>query len=161
MIRLSGDTSRFTYPSKLRRVSYHDKTTAKTFSFLTNHLSLPALTIAELYQSRWNIEVFFKWIKQNLRIKAFYGCSENAIKTQIWMAVSTYVLLAIAKEKLGIEASLYSFVQLLGMTVFEKPPFLTCLRTLNPIWILLSTLTDSIYSTCNRIAVGLTPFRHP
>jgi hypothetical protein len=122
MIRLSGDTSRFTYPSKLRRVSYHDKTTAKTFSFLTNHLSLPALTIAELYQSRWNIEVFFKWIKQNLRIKAFYGCSENAIKTQIWMAVSTYVLVAIAKKKLGIEASLYSFVQLLGMTVFEKTP---------------------------------------
>ena len=91
---------------------------------MTNNFLLPALTIAQLYQSRWNIEIFFKWIKQHLRIKTFYGNSENAVKTQIWIAIGVYVLVAIAKKVLKVDASLYSFLQVVGLTVFEKSPII-------------------------------------
>jgi len=105
-------------------VRYYDVTTGKRFTFLTNNFLLPALTIAQLYQSRWNIEVFFKWIKQHLRIKSFLGNSENAIKTQLWIAVSVYVLVAIAKKTLSVDTSLYTFLQVVGFTLFEKSPIL-------------------------------------
>jgi hypothetical protein len=112
-------TSRY-YPEKLRRIKYYDATTEKTFVFLTNHFSLPARTIADLYRCRWQVELFFKWIKQHLRIKAFFGTSENAVKSQIWIAVSVYVLIAIIKKRLNIPASLYTILQVLSLTVFEK-----------------------------------------
>lgn len=123
-IRLTGQHSQHTYPAALRCVRYYDVTTDKRFTFLTNNFLLPALTIAQLYQSRWNIEVFFKWIKQHLRIKSFFGNSENAIKTQLWIAVSVYVLVAIAKKMLRVETSLYTFLQVVGFTLFEKSPIL-------------------------------------
>jgi IS4 transposase len=105
-------------------VTYRDLVSGKRFIFLTNNFLLPALTVAQLYQSRWNIEVFFKWIKQHLRIKSFLGHSENAIKTQIWTAVSVYLLVAIAKKTLGVDVSLYTFMQVVGLTAFEKMPIL-------------------------------------
>ena len=123
-IRLTGVTTRHTYPAALRCVRYYDAATDKRFTFLTNNFLLPAFTIAQLYRSRWNIEVFFKWIKQHLRIKSFYGNSENAVKTQIWIAIGVYVLVAIAKKRLQIDASLYSFLQVVGVTAFEKSPIL-------------------------------------
>jgi hypothetical protein len=110
------------YPDKLRRIKYHDAQTDKRFVFLTNNFSLPALTIAELYRYRWQIELFFKWIKQHLRIKSFFGTSENAVKTQVWIAVSVYVLVAIIKKRLNIKTSLYSILQILSLTVFETTP---------------------------------------
>jgi hypothetical protein len=112
------------YPDPLRRVSYSDVATRKRFKFLTNNFTLPALTIAQIYKSRWQVELFFKWIKQHLRIKAFYGTSENAVKTQIWIAVSVYVLVAIVRKRLGIKASLYQILQILSVTLFEKTPIL-------------------------------------
>ena len=127
-IRLMGATTQYTYPEALRCVGYYDAATVRRFRFLTNNFKLPALTVAKLYQCRWNIEVFFKWIKQHLRIKTFYGNSENAIKTQIWTAVCVYLLVALAKKKLGIEVSLYSFLQVVGITVFEKSPILQVLE---------------------------------
>ena len=123
-IRLTGKTSQRTYPAALRCVRYRDASTGMRFTFLTNNFLLPALTIAQLYQSRWNIEVFFKWIKQHLRIQNFFGNSENAIKTQLWIAVSVYVLVAIAKKTLCVDTSLYTFLQVVGFTVFEKSPIL-------------------------------------
>jgi IS4 transposase len=108
------------YPEKLRRVKYHDEDTDKTFVYLTNNFTLPALTIAKLYKCRWQVELFFKWIKQNLRIKTFYGTSENAVKTQIWTAVAVYVLVAIIKKKLDLKISLYTMLQVLSVSVFEK-----------------------------------------
>ncbi len=123
-VRLTGVQTRHSYPVLLRRVSYRDLTSEKKLVFLSNQFLLPALTIAKLYQSRWAIEVFFKWIKQHLRIKRFLGNSPNAVKTQIWIAVSVYVLVAIAKKTLGVEASLYTFLQVLGLTAFEKVPIL-------------------------------------
>lgn len=110
------------YPDPLRRVSYFDAKTNKRLRFLTNNFALPALTVAELYRSRWQVELFFRWIKQNLRIKKFYGVSENAVKTQIWIAVSVYVLVAIVRKRLGLEASLYQILQILSVTLFEKTP---------------------------------------
>ena len=115
------------YPDALRRVSYVDQETNKRFKFLTNNFVLPALTIARIYKSRWQVELFFKWIKQHLRIKAFYGLSENAVKTQIWIAVSVYVLVAIIKKRLRLEASLYTLMQVLSVTIFEKMPIQTAL----------------------------------
>ena len=112
------------YPDSLRRVSYFDAATNKRLKFLTNNFALPALTIARIYKSRWQIELFFKWIKQHLRIKKFYGASENAVKTQIWIAVSVYVLVAIVRKRLGLEASLYQILQILSVTLFEKTPIL-------------------------------------
>jgi hypothetical protein len=110
------------YPDPLRRVSYLDLETRKRFKFLTNNFTLPALTIAQIYKCRRQVELFFKWIKQHLRIKAFYGTSENAVKTQIWIAVSVYVLVAMVRKRLGLEASLYQILQVLSVTLFEKTP---------------------------------------
>lgn len=110
------------YPDPLRRIRYKDPQTGKGLVFLSNNFTLPALTIAELYRSRWQVELFFKWIKQHLRIKAFYGTSENAVKTQIWTAIATYVLVAILKKRLRIEYSLYTILQILSVTMFEKTP---------------------------------------
>lgn len=108
------------YPDKIRRVKYHDAETGKNLVFFTNNFTLPALTVAELYRYRWQVELFFRWIKQHLRIKSFFGTSENAVKTQIWTAVSVYVLVAIIRKRLGIDASLYTILQVLSLTVFEK-----------------------------------------
>ena len=110
------------YPAHLRRVRYRDPETDKNLVFLTNHTLLPALTICALYKSRWQVELFFKWIKQHLRIKRFYGTSENAVKTQVWIAVSVYVLVAIIKKELQLEASLHTLLQILSVTLFEKMP---------------------------------------
>jgi Domain of unknown function (DUF4372)/Transposase DDE domain len=112
------------YPDAMRRVTYLDLETNKRFKFLTNNFVLPALTIAQIYKSRWQVELFFKWIKQHLRIRAFYGTSENAVKTQIWIAVSVYVLVAIIRKRLSVDASLYQILQILSVTLFEKTPIL-------------------------------------
>ena len=119
---LTGINSMKHYPEKLRRVRYFDAEKGKRLTFLTNHFTLPALTITQLYKCRWQIELFFKWIKQNLRIKSFYGTSENAVKTQIWIAVSVYVLIAIIKKRFNSELSLYTILQILSITLFEKVP---------------------------------------
>ena len=116
------------YPDALRRVSYLDVETRKRFKFLTNNFTLPAVTIAQIYKSRWQVELFFKWIKQHLRIKAFYGISENAVKTQIWIAVSVYVLVAIIRKRLMLPISLYQILQILSVTLFEKTPILQALQ---------------------------------
>jgi hypothetical protein len=110
------------YPDKLRRIKYFDAEKNRTFVFITNHFSLPPLTIAELYRYRWRVEIFFKWIKQHLRIKSFFGTSENAVKTQIWIAISTYVLVAIMKKRLKLDLSLYTILQILSISLFEKMP---------------------------------------
>jgi len=116
------------YPEHLRRIRFKDPQTQQTLVFLTNNTSLPPLTIAALYKSRWQVELFFKWIKQHLRIKKFLGNSENAVKTQIWCAVSTYVLIAIVKKELQLNASLYTLLQLLLVSVFEKTEALQALQ---------------------------------
>ena len=110
------------YPEKIRRIKYHDAETNKTLVFLTNNFSLPALTITQLYKSRWKVELFFKWIKQHLRIKSFFGTTENAVKTQVWIAVSVYVLVAIIKKRLNLDITLYTILQILSVTIFEKIP---------------------------------------
>ena len=125
---LTAIDSATAYPDALRRVTYLDVETRKRFKFLTNNFTLPALTIAQIYKCRWQVELFFKWIKQHLRIKAFYGTSENAVKTQIWIAVSVYVLVAIVRKRLGLEASLYQILQILSVTLFEKTPVLRALQ---------------------------------
>jgi transposase len=112
------------YPEKLRRIKYYDEETRKTLVFLTNNFTLPPLTIAQLYRCRWQVELFFKWIKQHLRIKKFFGTTENAVKTQIWIAVSVYVLVAILRKRLQLEASLYTILQILSVTIFERIPIL-------------------------------------
>ena len=119
------------YPDPLRRVTYCDPETNQRLKFLTNNFVLPALTIAQIYKCRWQVELFFKWIKQHLRIKAFYGTSENAVKTQIWIAVSIYVLVAIVRKRLGLDASLYQILQVLSVTLFEKVPILQVLDASN------------------------------
>ncbi len=106
----------------MRRVSYYDSENEKRFVFITNHLRLPALTITQLYKARWRVELFFKWIKQNLRIKAFYGNSANAVKTQIWIVISVYVLVAILRKQLGIERGLTEILKILSVTIFDKTP---------------------------------------
>ena len=116
------------YPDELRRVSYLDLETRKRFQFLTNNFMLPALTITRIYKARWQVELFFKWIKQHLRIKAFYGSSPNAVKTQIWIAVSVYVLVAIVRKRLALEMSLYQILQILSLTLLEKTPILRALQ---------------------------------
>ena len=112
------------YPEALRRINYFDAGTKKRLKFLTNNFALPALTIADLYKQRWQVELFFRWIKQHLRIKAFYGTSANAVRTQIWIAVSAYVLVAIVRKRLDLRASLYQILQILSVTLFEKTPIL-------------------------------------
>ena len=122
LIVLNGHYSRLSYPEQLRRIRFKVPETGKTLIFLSNNKTLPALTICALYKSRWEIEQFFRWIKQNLRIKSFYGTSENAVKTQIWIAVSVYVLIAIVKKRLNLELPLYTFLQILSVAAFEKMP---------------------------------------
>jgi len=126
-IVLKGFYAKKNYPEKLRRIRYFDTEKNKKLILLTNNFTLPALTIVELYRCRWQIELFFKWIKQHLRIKAFYGTSENAVKTQIWIAVSVYVLVAIIKKRMKLERSLYTILQILSVTLFEKSPILEAL----------------------------------
>jgi hypothetical protein len=125
---LTSFESASVYPDALRRVSYFDAETNKRLKFLTNNFVLPAVAIAQIYKCRWQVELFFKWIKQHLRIKAFYGTSENAVKTQIWIAVSVYVLVAIIRKRLRLEASLYQTLQILSVTLFEKTPILWALQ---------------------------------
>ena len=125
---LTAISSAQVYPDALRRVTYVDPDTNRRFRFLTNNFVLPALIIARIYKSRWQVELFFKWIKQHLRIKAFYGLSENAVKTQIWIAVSIYVLVAVVRKRLGLNASLYQILQILSLSLFEKMPILQALQ---------------------------------
>ncbi len=126
-IMLAGVKSSRLHPDPLRRVSYYDAETDRRFVFLTNNFTIPALTVAGLYKSRWQVELFFKWIKQNLRIKAFFGTSENAVKTQVWIAISTYVLVAILKRELKVDRSLSAILQILSLTLFEKTPVIQAL----------------------------------
>jgi transposase len=119
------------YPSRLRRIRFRDPESGKTLIFLTNQFQLPALTVCALYKSRWQVELFFKWIKQHLRIKVFFGNNENAVKTQIWIAVSVYLLVAIVKKRLGLPGSLYTLLQVLSVTQFEKMPISQALQKLD------------------------------
>jgi hypothetical protein len=128
-IVLRGPKSSRLYPDPLRRVTFHDAEHDRRFAFLTNNFTLPALTIAQLYRCRWQVELFFKWIKQHLRIKAFYGTTENAVKTQVWTAISVYVLVAIVKKELNLDASLYEILQILSVTLFEKTPLFQALSS--------------------------------
>jgi hypothetical protein len=123
-IVLNGRYTEDRYPCPLRRVHYVDPETHLRLVFLSNNFTIPALTVAQLYKSRWQVELFFRWIKQHLRIKAFYGTSQNAVKTQVWIAISVYVLAAIVKKRLGLSVSLYTFLQVLGLSLFEKTPIL-------------------------------------
>ena len=124
-IALDGTRTRHECPIHLRRIRFRDPKTGKTLVFLTNQTNLPAATVCDLYKARWQVELFFKWIKQHLRIKRFYGTSENAVKTQIWIAVSVYVLVAIVRKRLNLEASLYTILQVVSVSVFEKTPLRT------------------------------------
>ena len=133
-IRRTGALTRHDYPGHLRRVRFRDVEHARTFTFLTNHTALPALSIATLYHLRWQVELFFKWIKQHLRIKAFYGTSENAVKTQVWTAMTAYVLVAILKKRLALTLPIYTILQILSVTLFEKvslPQLLTSFKSGN------------------------------
>jgi len=127
IVTLHGYYAKKDYPERLRRIAYYDEAQNKKLIFLTNNFTLPALTITEIYRKRWQIALFFKWIKQHLRIKAFYGTSENAVKTQIWIAISVYVLVAIIKKQLKLEQSLYTILQIVSVTLFEKIPLLQAL----------------------------------
>ncbi len=130
-IILKGFYAQRDYPEKLRRIRYLDPKSHKRLVFLTNNFTLPALTIAQLYRCRWQVELFFKWIKQHLRIKAFYGTTENAVKTQIWIAISVYVLVAIVKKRFGLPHSLYTLLQILSVTILEKTPLLQLLSSID------------------------------
>jgi transposase len=142
-IVLTGVRSREDYPEAMRRVVYRDAETGKRFVFLTNNFTLPALTIAQLYKARWQVELFFKWIKQHLRIKAFYGTSENAVKTQIWIAVCVYVLVAIVKKRLDLDHSLYTILQILSVGLFEKTPILQAFSRFD--------FTNETHECCNQL----------
>jgi hypothetical protein len=132
IVVLATADSRKHYPDKLRRIRYHDAETNRYFVFLTNNFDLPALTIARLYKARWQVELFFKWIKQHLRIKAFYGTSQNAVKTQIWIALTIYVLIAVIKKELGLSVSIFQILQVVSVTVFERTPILQALQHEEP-----------------------------
>jgi hypothetical protein len=127
IVSLNNPVPKRGYPERLRRVRYYDPINHKRLVFLTNNFLLPALSIAKLYQCRWKVELFFRWIKQHLRIKAFYGTSPNAVSTQIWIAISVYVLVAIVKKRLNLERSLHSILQILSLSLFEKTPILEAL----------------------------------
>ena len=144
-IVLCGPKTATLYPSPLRRITYVDGETGHRFVFLTNNFALPALQIAQLYKCRWQVELFFKWIKQHLRIKAFYGTSVNAVKTQVWIAITVYVLVAIVKKRLGLPQSLYTILQVLSVTLFEK----------TPIYQALAQLPDPTVEgdTCNQLSL--------
>jgi Transposase DDE domain/Domain of unknown function (DUF4372) len=131
IVVLDGFYAQKDYPAKLRRIRYFDAKKNKRLVFLTNNFSFSALTITELFRCRWHIELFFKWIKQHLRIKAFYGTNENAVKTQIWIAISVYVLVAIVKKQLHLDTSLYTILQILSVTLFEKTPILQALSSID------------------------------
>jgi hypothetical protein len=120
VIKLTGYKSQKSYPDKLRRITYYNAEKAKTYIFLTNNFQVDALIIAELYKNRWQIELFFKWIKQHLKIKKFWGESENAVKTQIWIAVCAYLIVAIFKKQLKTDLSLYNILQILSVSLFDK-----------------------------------------
>ena len=143
MIALNAKTSFKQYPEQMRRVRFKDKETGKTLVFITNNTALPPLTIAALYKNRWQVELFFKWIKQHLKIKKFLGTSENAVKTQIWCAVATYVLIAIVKQELKLELPLYTLLQILSVTIFEK---IEIYQALQP-----SVNTTIINGACNQL----------
>jgi hypothetical protein len=128
-VTLRGFYAKKSYPDKLRRIKYYDAEKKKRLIFLTNNFLLPAVTIADIYRCRWQVELFFKWIKQHLRIKAFYGTSENAVKTQIWIAISVYVLVAIVRKRLNLSVSLYTILQILSVTLFEKTSILQALTS--------------------------------
>jgi IS4 transposase len=129
---LSGFYSQRQYPEAVRRIGFRDPKTGKALVFLTNNFTEPALTIAQLYRCRWQVELFFKWIKQHLRIKAFYGTSENAVRIQVWIAISVYVLVAILKKRLHLAASPYTILQILSLSPFEKTPILPVLSQQPP-----------------------------
>jgi hypothetical protein len=131
-IELSGFYARQDYPERLRRVRFKDPQTGKTLVFLTNQVGIPALTVCALYKSRWQVELFFKWIKQHLRIKRFFGTSENAVKSQVWIAVATYVLVAILKKRLKLDLSLHTMLQILSVTPFEKTPLFQLFSEISP-----------------------------
>jgi hypothetical protein len=143
-IILKGQRSSKQYPEPLRRISYFDGETKKRFVFLTNNFILPALTIAQLYKCRWKVELFFKWIKQHLKIKSFFGTSENAVKTQIWIAISVYVIVAILKKQLKSEQNLGEILQILSITLFEKTPILQALTEMN--------LQDDKFDSCKQLS---------
>jgi hypothetical protein len=128
---LTGFYSRQDFDTPLRRIRFRDPETDKRLVFLTNNFTLPAITITALYRCRWQVELFFKWIKQHLRIKVFFGTSENAVKSQIWIAVSVYVLVAIVKKRLNLSASLYEMLQILSLTMFERMPLNQLLTKMN------------------------------
>jgi len=130
-VAVTGLGTHHDYPALLRRIGYRDPETGKALVFLTNNFTVPALTIAHLYRGRWQIELFFKWLKQHLRIKAFYGTSPNAVRTQIWSAVAVYLLVAILKKRLHSDASLYTILQILSLTLFEKMPLSQALSQLS------------------------------
>jgi Transposase DDE domain len=131
-VELTVFSSQLGYPERLRRIRFKDPETGKTLVFLTNHFGLPALTVCTLYKSRWQVELFFKWIKQHLRIQRFFGTSENAVKSQVWIAVATYVLVAIVKKHLNLNLSLHAMLQILSVTPFEKMPLLQLLTDMAP-----------------------------
>jgi len=142
-INLSGFYTSKDYPDKLRRIKYYDKLTNKHLVFLTNNFRLNTLLIAKIFKQRWQIELFFKWIKQHLRIKSFYGTTPNAVKTQIWIAVCVYLLVAIVKKRLNINLSLYSFLQILSISIFEKSPILQLINDIN--------YESKIYDSANQL----------
>jgi hypothetical protein len=144
-IHLTGVHSQTDYPAPLRRITYRDALTQKTYKFLTNNCSLPALTIAMLYKARWKVELFFKWIKQHLRIKAFFGTSENAVKTQVWIAVSVYVLVAILKKRLWLDHDLHRTLQILSVHLFEKVDVRQLLTE--------TTLPEQTPDRCNQLSL--------
>ena len=147
-VRLTGAISSKRYPDILRRVVYFDEDSSKTFEFLTNNLSLPALTICALYRQRWQVELFFKWIKQHLHIKSFFGTSENAVKTQIWVAISTYVLIAIVKKRLHLDHSLHEILRVLNLNMFETTPILALLKpALDPIEPRIEPIQGELFKT--------------
>lgn len=131
-VQTAGVDTRFAYPAVLRRIGYRDPQTGRTFVFLTNNFTVPALTVVRLYQNRWQIELFFKWLKQHLRIKAFYGTSPNAVRSQIWSAIAVYLLVTILKKRLHLDASLYTILQILSLTLFEKLPISQALAQFPP-----------------------------
>ena len=139
----TGVDTATSYPQPMRRIAYVDAQTGKRFVFLTNNFALPALTIAQLYKARWQVELFFKWIKQHLRIKAFYGTSPDAVKTQVWIAIAVYVLVAIVKKQLHLDQSLYTILQILSVTLFEKAPILQVLTSDNR--------TEEQTACCNQL----------
>lgn len=143
IIVLTGFYAKEDYPDKLRRIRYHDAEHNNTLVFLTNNFTLPALTIAKLYRCRWQVELFFKWIKQHLRIKAFYGTTEDAVKTQIWIAISVYVLVAIVKKRLNLKHSLYTILQILSVTLLEKIQLLQALSSMED--------DDTNGDSCNQL----------